>query len=98
MSRNNVKPYFPRAPDQYSSSYMAEVVRQFSVLLNQLQNPGDARNTQLTLTNIPTDDQGLETGAVYNFNGYLKITVPEVTSLRGVISSSTIGSVTVSIS
>ena len=77
---------------------MAEVVRQFSVLLNQLQNPGDARNTQLTLTNIPTDDQGLETGAVYNFNGYLKITVPEVTSLRGVISSSTIGSVTVSIS
>ncbi len=51
MSRKLVLPFFPVAPQQYDPTFMSEVIRSFSVFLDQYQNPGDARNTTLTLTN-----------------------------------------------
>jgi len=63
MSRNLVLPYFPVPPQSYDQKYIAEVVRSFSVYLLQMQNPGEGRNTELVLTNLQTDDSGLENGA-----------------------------------
>jgi len=60
VTRRVVRPQFPVAPAQYNSSYMAEVVRAFSVFLNQIQNPGDLRATSIVLTDLPTSDSGLE--------------------------------------
>ena len=65
MSRNLVLPFFPVAPQDYDQRFMDEVVRAFSVYLQQMQNPGEGRNTQLVLTNLKTDDVGLETGALF---------------------------------
>lgn len=98
MSRSLVKPNFPIAPSGYDQRYMAEVVRQFSLFLTQIGNPGDARHTTLTLTNLQTDDVGLETGAVYNHNNFLMITSLDRSSARGSGMTSSAGSVTVSIS
>ena len=98
MSRSLVRPQFPVAPEAYSQRYMSEVVRQFSLLIQQLQNPGDARHTVITLTNLPTDDVGLEQGSVYNHNGFLKISELDTSSLRGSGLTVTIGTVTVQIS
>lgn len=98
MSRSLVRPQFPIAPEVYSQRYMSEVVRQFSLLIQQLQNPGDARHTVITLTNLPTDDVGLEQGSVYNHNGFLKISELDTSSVRGSGLTVTIGTVTVGIS
>ena len=48
MSRRLSRPYFPIPPDQYQRTYFAEVIRAFSVFLEQIQNPGDVRATDIT--------------------------------------------------
>lgn len=51
MSRSNVAlPFFPIAPREYSSAYMNELTRSFSVYLQQQQTPGPIRSSALTLT------------------------------------------------
>lgn len=97
MTRSVARPQFPVAPAQYNPGYMAEVVRAFSLFLNQNQNPGDLRATDLVLTNLPTSDSGLEVGAIFNFGGYLKITASNTPHPAGVSSSGSVGSVTVTI-
>ena len=49
MSRSVSLPYFPVAPAQYTPFYMNEVVRAFSVYLEQLKTPGPLFATTLTL-------------------------------------------------
>lgn len=51
MSRGLVLPYFPTAPAEYNSQYQSEVVRAFSVFLQQVNNPGPWRASELTITN-----------------------------------------------
>ena len=97
MTRSVVRPQFPVAPPQYNSTYMAEVVRAFSVFLNQVQNPGDLRATNLVLTDLPSSDSGLEVGAVFNFGGYLKISASNTPHPAGLSVLGSVGSVTVTI-
>ena len=56
MSRRLTRPFFPVPPQQYMQNYFAELVRSFSVYLEQMQNPGDIRGTTLTLTDLQTDN------------------------------------------
>jgi len=95
MSRSLVRPLFPNAPDMYNRVYQEEVVRAFSVFLQQLQNPGDARHTDLTLTALQSNDQGLEVGALFQVNGFIKITQANTPHVGGAGSSGAVGSVTV---
>lgn len=80
---------------------MAEIMRSFSVYLTQSQNPGEGRNTKLTLTNIQTDDQGLPVGELFNYRdasgmtGYIKIVEAHMSHLRGITATGGVGSVTV---
>lgn len=75
------RPYFPLPPATYSQPYMAEVVRAFSVYVNQAQNPGDAVFNTLNLLALPVyaDNTaatagGLKEGDVYRTStGDLKI-------------------------
>ena len=96
MSRNLVLPFFPVAPQQYEQPYFAEVVRAFSVYLEQMQNPGEGRNTFIVLTNLQTDDSGLETGAWFQQDGSVKITLANKPHARGSAATGQVGSVTVS--
>lgn len=97
MSRNLILPDFPVAPTEYDPRYMAQVVRSFSVFLRQFQNPGEARATKMTLTNLQSNDYGLEVGAIFEQDGFLKITKAgtphpvsfEVTSAVGQVSITT---------
>lgn len=97
MSRNLVKPYFPIAPEVYTPRFMEEVVRAFSVYLDQMQNPGEGRNTFMVLTALQTDDVGLETGALFQSDGFVKITQNHKPHPRGSSGSSGVGTVTVTI-
>jgi len=94
-SRRLARPQFPVPPGMYDQSYMASVVQSFSVFLEQLNNPGDVRATDLTLTDLPTNDSGLEVGAVFQQDGILKITLSHKPHPAGVAASSAVGTVTV---
>ena len=96
MSRNLVRPYFPVAPAEYSQTYFSEVVRAFSVYLEQVQNPGEGRNTFMVLTDLQTDDSGLETGALFQQDGFVKITLNNTPHVRGSAATGEVGIVTVS--
>jgi hypothetical protein len=96
MSRNLVRPFFPVAPADYRQEYFAEIVRSFSVYLENIQNPGDGRNTGLVLTNLQTDDSGLENGALFQQDGFVKIALINTPHVRGQQANGTVGSVTVS--
>jgi hypothetical protein len=95
MSRNLVQPFFPVAPNEYSSRYFDEIVRSFSVYLQQQQNPGEGRNTFIVLTALQTDDVGLETGALFQQGGFVKIALANTPHVRGSSALGSVGSVTV---
>ena len=101
MSRNLNLPFFPVPPEEYSREYMTEVVRAFSIYLTQMQNPGEGRNTELTLTNLQTDDLGLEVGSVFEYRdvsgmmGNLKIVTADKSHTRGNSATGAVGSVTI---
>tara|TARA_S200002703_G_scaffold35221_1_gene30368 strand:- start:8345 stop:8644 length:300 start_codon:yes stop_codon:yes gene_type:complete len=94
-SRSLVRPLFPDPPAEYNQQYQFELVRAFSVLLQQLQNPGDARHTTVTLTGLPTNDQGLEEGALFEVDGFVKISRSFNPHLAGASGTGAVGSVTV---
>ena len=95
MSRRLARPFFPVPPQEYDSVYFTEVIRAFSVFLQQVQNPGDARHTEMTLTNLQTHDQGLEVGALFNVDGFVKITRNNVPHPASLSATAAIGSVSV---
>ena len=97
-SRKVTLPQFPVAPTAYDPMYMAEVVRAFSLFLQQTQNPGDMRGTALTLTNLQSNDQNLETGALFEHGGYVKISQINIPHPAGVSGTGAVGSVTVTTS
>jgi len=94
--RRLVLPQFPTAPMAYDPKYMAEVVRSFSVFLELFNNPGDARHTELTLTNLQENDYNLETGAIFQQDGNLKIVIANKPHPAGLSGTGAVGSVTVS--
>lgn len=96
MSRNLILPYFAIPPAEYNQQYFSELVRSFSVYLTNQQNPGEGRHTQLVLTNLQTDDSGLETGALFQQDGFVKIALINSPHVRGSSATGAVGSVTVS--
>lgn len=50
MSRINAAPYFPNPPAQYDQMYFGQLIRAFSVYVQQQATPGPERATELTLT------------------------------------------------
>lgn len=95
MSRNLALPYFPIPPSSYDQRYFSEVIRAFSVYLEQQNNPGEGRNTFIVLTALQTDDVGLETGALFQQGGFVKITLANSPHVRGSSATGSVGSVTV---
>lgn len=83
MPTNASPPFFPTPPDQYSRQYMAQLIRAFSVFVQQVNNPGDAIFTTLRLTALPVYANnaaavagGLIEGDVYKTStGELRIVV-----------------------
>ena len=66
------------------------------MFLEQIQNPGDVRATEITITNLPTDDSGLETGTIFQHDGYVRVPLTHSAFLRGSQGTGTVGTVTVS--
>ena len=97
----NVSP-FPRLPTpagQVDVRYMTDLIRTLEYFLAQAQNPGALRATDITLTDLQSNnDVGLETGALYQVNGFIKITLANVSACAGSVGTGVIGTVTVAVS
>ncbi len=98
MSRNLILPFFAVPPAQYDQQYFANLTRSFAVYMEQQQNPGEERATRLTLTDLQTDDSGLETGALFQQDGFVKITLGNSPHVRGSTGTGGVGTVTVTTS
>jgi hypothetical protein len=53
MPSSSPAPFFPTPPGEYNRQYMAQLVRAFSVFVQQANNPADAIFTTLKLTALP---------------------------------------------
>lgn len=98
MSRNLPLPFLPVPPSEYRQGYFSEVVRAISVYMENERNPGEGRHTRLVLTDLPSNDQGLELGALFEQDGFVKVTKANTPHVGGLTSSGFVGTVTVSIS
>ena len=95
-SRQLSRVYFPNPPPEYQQDTIAAIQEAYETLIRQIQNPGDVRATDITLTNLQSgSDQGLEVGAVYEKEGFLKITLANSPNPAGVSGSGVLGAVTV---
>jgi hypothetical protein len=74
MSSSQIAPpRLPEAPLEYSQQHMQDLIRALEVFIEQERNPGELRGTRITLTDLPTSATGLETGALYNDAGTVKV-------------------------
>tara|TARA_R100000388_G_scaffold75892_1_gene55124 strand:+ start:163 stop:393 length:231 start_codon:yes stop_codon:yes gene_type:complete len=74
VSSNQIAPpRLPEAPAEYSDTYMQDLLRALETFIAQERNPGELRGTKITLTDLPTSATGLETGALFNDSGTVKI-------------------------
>ena len=95
MSRNLILPFFAVPPAEYDQQYFANLTRSFAIYMEQQQNPGEERATRLTLTDLQTDDYGLETGALFQQGGFVKVTLSNSPHVRGSTGTGEVGTVTV---
>jgi hypothetical protein len=66
-------PRLPDPPKEFSQMYMQDLLRALEFYIEQERNPGELRGTKITLTELPTSPTGLETGALWNDSGTVKI-------------------------
>ena len=66
-------PRLPEPPEQITREYLEDLVRTLEIFITQERNPGELRATKITLTDLPTSATGLESGALYNDSGTIKI-------------------------
>ena len=66
-------PRLPEPPETIDRRYMEDLIRTLQLFITQERNPGEMRGTKLTLTDLPTSATGLETGALYNDSGTVKV-------------------------
>ena len=66
-------PRLPEAPEEYTQRYMSDLIRTLEIFISQERTPGEMRGTKITLTDLPTSATGLESGALYNDSGTVKI-------------------------
>jgi len=98
MSRGLVQPLFPNPPEEYEPRYQAEVMRAFSVFLQQVNNPGPWQASALTLPNLQTDNVGLPLGGIFQYGDELRITVANMPYARGSQATGAVGQATVTTS
>jgi len=97
MDRRTTAPVFSRPPATYEQVYFSDLVRALSSLVIYIQTPGEGRQTFIVLTNLQSDDYGLEPGSTFQVEGALRVAVLYRPYVRGVSASGRVGSVTVTV-
>lgn len=90
-----VFPTFPNPPSQYNQQYLEALVRSLDALVRVIRAPGEGRQTTIVLTNLQSNDYGLEPGTIFEVNGALRVSVLYSPYVAGLSATGAVGSVTV---
>jgi len=90
-----VPPIFPRPPNQYDVRYLSDLVRALGSLVTYIRAVGEGRQTTIVLTNLASNDYGLEPGTIFQVNGALRISMLNMPYVAGTSARGSVGSVTV---
>lgn len=97
MDRRTANPIFPNAPKEYTARWASELVRALDQLSVILRNPGEGRFTQISITDLPTSDYGLEAGTVFRQGNLLLVSLPDQPYATGFQATGRVGTVTVTV-
>lgn len=97
MDRKVQLPLFPAAPSDYSQIYFNDLVGALNRLTRILVTPGEGRQTFIVLTDLPTNDQGLEPGTTFEVDGVLHVSVLYKAFLAGTSATGAVGTVAVTV-
>jgi hypothetical protein len=92
-----IPPIFTRAPAQYEQTYFNDLIRALISLITYIQAPGEGRQTTIVLTNLASNDSGLEPGTIFQVDGALRISVINKAYVAGLSATGRVGSVTVTL-
>lgn len=97
MDRRLVPPIFSRPPATYDQLYFSDLVRGLISFVTFVQAVGEGRQTTLVLTNLQSNDYGLEPGTIFVVDGVLRVPLPNRPYVAGVSATSAVGSVSVTV-
>jgi hypothetical protein len=95
MDRRLIFPRFENPPEDYNKKYFDNMVNMLNVLMVALRSPGVGRQTTMTLTDLPTNDSGLEPGALFQVGGQVRISVTNIAYVQGLSGTGAVGTVTI---
>lgn len=95
MDYRVVFPTFPRPPAEYNQFYFQDLTRSLEALVVAIRTAGEGRQTTIVLTNLQSDEYGLEAGTIFQAAGVLRIPQLNSAYVRGLFATGTIGSVSV---
>jgi len=90
-------PTFPLPGPEYSQRYLADLINALNRLVVALRAPGEGRQTTIVLTGLQSNDQGLETGTIFQVNGALRVAILNTTYLAGNSATASVGTVAVTV-
>jgi len=79
----------------YNEGYMADLVRALTSLVTYVRAVGEGRQTTIVLTNLATNDSGLEPGTIFQVEGVLRVPLLYSPYAAGLSATGSVGSVTV---
>ena len=88
-------PTFPKAAPEYDQQNLDALVRALDALVRVIRTPGEGRQTTIVLTNLQSNDYGLEPGTIFEVNGALRVSVLYSPYVAGLSATGSVGSVTV---
>lgn len=95
MDMRLIPPVFPRPSATYSEGYMSDLVRALVSLVTYIRAVGEGRQTTIVLTNLATNDSGLEPGTIFQVEGVLRVPLLYSPYAAGLSATGSVGSVTV---
>ena len=99
MSQRRVAtPLFPQVPPaEYSPTFFSDLIRSFSLFVEQVNNPGEGRNTTMVVTAMPSSEYGLEPFSLWHRDGDVRIALASMPQPDGASMTAVSGEVTVAI-
>ena len=95
MDYRIVFPTFPRPPEEYDQRYFQDLTRSLEALVVAIRTPGEGRQTTIVLTNLPTNDVGLEVGTIFQVAGVLRVSMANLPYVTCNSATGRVGSVSV---
>lgn len=95
MDYRTVFPTFPRPPTEYDQRFFFDLVRSLENLVVAIRSAGEGRQTTIVLTNLQTNDVGLEEGTIFEVSGALRVSKLNLPYVGGVSSTGGVGTVSV---